>query len=101
MAKNNKNNIKPLSDNVLIKPLEAEERTASGIVLPDAAREKPQIGLVMATGPGHTNPEGKLIPVSVKIGQKVIYKKWGGDEVKVGTEEWMMVKEGDILAVID
>lgn len=101
MTKSNKINIKPLSDNVLVRPIEAETKTASGIVLPDSAKEKPQIGQVMATGPGSVNPEGKLIVMNVKIGQKVMYKKWGGDEVKVGNEEWMMVKQGDILAVID
>ncbi|MBI4098141.1 MAG: co-chaperone GroES [Candidatus Levybacteria bacterium] len=96
-----KTNIKPLSDNVLIKPLEAETKTPSGIVLPDSAKEKPQMGQVMAIGPGSVNDQGKLIPVNVKKGQKVMYKKWGGDEVKVGNEEWMIVKQGDILAVVD
>lgn len=91
--------IKPLFDNVLIKPVEAQERTASGIILPDTAKEKPQIGIVMATGPGKIE-EGKLIPVTVKEGQKVMYKKWGGNEVKVGNEEWTMVEEKDILAVL-
>jgi len=100
MAKT-KINIKPLGDNVLIKPLEAEVKTASGIVLPDSAKEKPQMGKVMATGPGHINPQGKLDPMSVAVGQKVMYKKWGGDEVKVGPEEWMIVKQGDILAVVE
>lgn len=94
-------NIRPLSDNVLIKPLEAEEKTASGIVLPDNAREKPQMGQVMAVGPGHRTPEGKVLPVSVKVGQKVMYKKWGGNEIKVGGEEWMLVEEKDILAVLN
>ena len=100
MTKASKINIKPLGDNVLIKPLEAEVKTASGIVLPDNAREKPQMGQVMATGPGSINDQGKLIPVGVKVGQKVMYKKWGGDEVKVGNEEWMIVKQGDILAIV-
>jgi chaperonin GroES len=100
MAKNTDPKIKPLFDNVLIKPLEAQERTASGIILPDSAKEKPQIGVVMATGPGKME-EGKLVPVSVKTGQKVMYKKWGGNEVKVGNEEWTMVEEKDILAVLE
>ena len=100
MAKT-KINIKPLLDNVLIKPLEAEERTLSGIVLPDSAKEKPQMGEVMATGPGLITPEGKRIEMNVKAGQKVMYKKWGGDEIKVGTEEWMIVKQGDILAIVE
>lgn len=94
-------NIKPLSDNVLIKPLEAETKTASGILLPDSAKEKPQMGLVMATGPGSINDQGKLIPVNVKTGQKVMYKKWGGDEVKVKNEDWMIVKQNDILAIVE
>ena len=93
-------NIKPLFDNVLIKPLEAEEKTASGIILPDSAKEKPQMGKVMATGPGTRDEDGKLVPMSVKVGQKVMYKKWGGNEVKVGNEEWTMVEQKDILAVI-
>ena len=93
--------INPLLDNVLIKPLEAEKKAASGIVLPDNAREKPQMGQVMAVGPGHRNPEGKVLPVNLKVGQKVMYKKWGGNEVKVGGEEWILVEEKDILAVLN
>jgi chaperonin GroES len=96
-----KNNIKPLFDNVLIKPLEAEEKTASGIILPDSAKEKPQIGEVMAVGEGVKDKTGKLIPVSVKVGQKVMYKKWGGTEVKVGNEEWTIVEQKDILATVN
>ncbi len=81
--------IKPLFDNVLIKPIEAEEKTASGILLPDSAKEKPQIGKVMAVGEGAFDEDGeKRIPVDVKVGQKVMYKKWGGNEVKVNGEEW-------------
>jgi chaperonin GroES len=93
-------NIQPLGDNVLVKPLEAEEKTASGILLPDSAKEKPQMGEVMSVGEGLTTPEGKLVPMKVKVGQKVMYKKWGGDEVKVNGEDWMIVKQGDILAVV-
>lgn len=93
--------IKPLFDGVLIQPLEAEEKTASGIILPDSAKEKPQVGLVMATGDGRVTPDGKIVPVKVKVGQKVMYKKWGGNEVKVGSEEWTIVEEKDILAVIE
>jgi len=99
MSSKVKSNIKPLFDNVLIKPLEAQERTESGIILPDTVKEKPQIGVVMAVGPGR-HEDGKLVQVSVKKGQKVMYKKWGGNEVKVGSEEWTMVEEKDILAVI-
>lgn len=93
-------NIKPLFDNVLIKPLEAETKTSSGIILPDSAKEKPQIGLIMAIGQGRKDDNGKIIPISVKVGQKVMYKKWGGNEVKVGTEEWLLVEEKDILAIV-
>ena len=100
MAKS-KINIKPIGDNVLVKPLESEVKTASGIVLPDSAKEKPQMGKVMATGPGQINPQGKLDPMNVKVGQKVMYKKWGGDEVKVENEEWMIVKQSDILAIVE
>lgn len=100
MAKNSDPNIKPLFDNVLIKPLEAQEKTESGIILPDTAKEKPQIGVVMAVGPGK-HEDGKLVPVSVKKGQKVMYKKWGGNEVKVSGEEWLLVEQKDILAVIE
>ena len=93
--------IKPLFDNVLVKPLEAEERTASGIILPDTAKEKPQVGQVMAVGPGATNDDGKVIPMVIKVGQKVMYKKWGGNEVKVDSEEWTMVEQKDILAIVE
>lgn len=99
MAKNSLN-IRPLFDNILVKPLEADKKTASGILLPDTAKEKPQIGLVMAIGPGSTNEDGKLIPTTVKVGQKVMYKKWGGSEVKVENEEWMMIEQKDVLAII-
>lgn len=91
----------PLFDNVLVRPLEPEQRTASGIVLPDSVKEKPQVGEVMATGPGTTDDHGKFIPVQVKAGQKVLYKKWGGNEVKVGTEEWMILEQKDVLAIVD
>lgn len=94
-------NIKPLFDNVLIKPLEAETKTASGIILPDSAKEKPQIGLVMAVGAGKLDKDGKKQPIAVKVGEKVMYKKWGGSEVKVGPEEWTMVGQDDILAIIN
>ncbi len=92
--------IRPLFDNVLIKPLEAETKTSSGIILPDSAKEKPQVGLIMAIGQGKKDDNGKIVPISVKVGQKVMYKKWGGNEVKVGTEEWLLVEEKDILAVV-
>lgn len=96
-----KMNFQPLFDNVLIKPLDAEEKLPSGILLPDSAKEKPQIGLVMAVGPGTTDDHGNQVKIVVKIGQKVMYKKWGGNEVKVNGEEWTMVEQKDILAIVN
>lgn len=96
-----KSNIQPLFDNVLVRPVDAEEKTASGIILPDSAKEKPQIGEVMAVGSGKVSPKGEKHPMVVKVGQKVMYKKWGGTEVKVGTEDWTIVGQEDILAVVD
>lgn len=93
--------IKPLFDNVLIAPLEPENKTASGIYLPDNAKEKPQIGEVKAVGEGVTDEHGHQIPMKVNVGQKVLYKKWGGQEVKIQHEEWMLVEQKDILAIVE
>lgn len=95
-----KMNIKPLFDNILVKPLKAEEKTAGGIYLPETAKEKPQIGEVMAIGEGAYDDKGKLIPMVVKIGQKVMFTKWGGNEVKIEGQEWKLVKQSDILAIV-
>jgi chaperonin GroES len=93
--------IQPLHDYVLIRPLEEENKTASGIIIPDTAKQKSQAGEVMAVGPGAYDRQGtKLMPMAVKVGQKVIYKKWGGEEVKVGNEEWTLTKDSDILAIV-
>jgi len=100
MTKTNGPTIKPLFDFVLIKPLVAETKTASGILLPDTVKEKPQIGEVMAIGPG-VFKKGVLTPMVVKVGQKVMYKKWGGNEVKVGMEEWMLVEQKDVMAIVE
>lgn len=91
----------PLFDNVLVKPLEPEQKTATGIILPDSVKEKPQVGRIMAVGPGGLDEKGNKVPMQVKVGQKVLYKKWGGNEVKVGAEEWMILEQKDILAVIE
>jgi len=93
-------NIKPLFDNILVKPIKAEEKTLGGIYLPESAKEKPQIGEVMAIGEGARDDNGKLIPMVVKVGQKVMFTKWGGNEAKVGNEEWKLVKQSDILAIV-
>lgn len=95
-----KANIKPLFDYVLVKPLEKEDKTASGIILPDTAKEKPQVGKVMAVGPGALSDDGKTLPMKIKVGQKVLYKKWGGNEVKVGSEEWILIEQKDVMAII-
>lgn len=95
------NSIKPLFDNVLIKPLDAETKTPSGILLPETAKEKPQIGQIMAVGPGGRDDKGNPIKMLVKPGQKVMYKKWGGNEIKVDSEEWLLVEQKDILAVVE
>lgn len=103
MAKtaNSGSSIQPLHDYVLIRPLEDESRTPSGIIIPDSAKQKSQAGEVVAVGPGAYDHHGtKLMPMAVKVGQKVIYKKWGGEEVKVGNEEWTLTKESDILAIV-
>lgn len=92
--------IKPLQDYVLIEPLEEEKKTEGGIYLPESAKEKPTVGVVRAVGPGRKDKAGKLIKISLKIGDKVYYKKWGGSEVKVKGKEWLLVEEKDILAVI-
>jgi len=101
MSKQKGPQIKPLFDYVLIRPLAQEDKTPSGIVLPDSAKEKPQVGEIMAVGPGAHNPEGKLMPILVKPGQKVMYKKWGGNEIKVGFEEWLLVEQKDIMAIVE
>lgn len=94
-------NVKPLFNNVLVQPSKAEEKLPSGIVLPDSAKDKPQMGVVVAVGPGAVDENGKIISMTVKKGQKVMYKKWGGNEIKVNGEEMMIVEEKDILAIVE
>ena len=89
--------LEPLGDRVIVEPSEGEEKTASGIVIPDTAKEKPQEGKVLAVGPGRYE-EGKLVPLEVKPGDIVIYSKYGGTEVKVGSKEYLILSERDILA---
>jgi len=92
--------LKPLCDRVVIKQLEAEETTQSGIVLPTQSQEKPQQAEVVAVGPGGV-VDGKEIKMEVKVGDKVIYSKYAGTEVKLGTDEFIIVKQSDILAVVE
>lgn len=89
--------LEPLGDRVVVEPAEGEEKTASGIVIPDTAKEKPQEGKVLAVGPGRYE-EGKLIPLDVKPGDTIIYSKYGGTEVKVGGKEYLILSERDVLA---
>ncbi len=93
-------NLKPLSDRVVVKHLEAEEKTKGGIILTAGAKEKPQEAEVIAVGPGAT-VDGKLVPMQVKVGDKVIYSKYAGTEVKLEGEEYVVVKESDILAIVE
>ncbi|HRN70640.1 MAG TPA: co-chaperone GroES [Candidatus Woesebacteria bacterium] len=96
-----KHGIQPLFDYVLIKPAKQDEVTASGIVLPESAvKEKPQMGEVMAVGEGFGSDDGRENKIIVKVGQKVLYKKWGGNEIKVGNEEWMLLEQKDIMAIV-
>jgi len=90
--------LQPLADRVLVKPIEKEEKTKSGIYIPDTAKEKPQEGKVLAVGPGKMSDEGKLIPLALKVGDTVIYSKYGGTEIKVDDEELIILRESDILA---
>jgi chaperonin GroES len=91
-------NLNPLADRVLVKPIEKEEKTKSGIYLPDTAKEKPQEGEVLAVGPGKISDDGKRIEMDLKVGDIVIYAKYGGTEIKVDDEELMILRESDILA---
>ncbi len=93
--------IRPLQDRVLVKRLEENTKTAGGIIIPDTAKEKPSEGLVEAVGPGMVSPEGKLIAMTVKAGDKVLFGKWSGSEVKVNGEERLLIKESEILGIIE
>jgi chaperonin GroES len=94
--------IKPLEDRIVVKPLDAEQTTASGLVIPDTAKEKPQEGEVLAVGPGRFDDEGeKRIPLDVKVGDTVLYSKYGGTEVKYSGEEYLILSARDVLAVIE
>ena len=93
--------IKPLEDRVLVQPLEAEQTTASGLVIPDTAKEKPQEGKVLAVGPGRVDDNGNRVPVDVAVGDVVIYSKYGGTEVKYGGDEFIILSSRDILAIVE
>jgi chaperonin GroES len=92
--------LQPLEDRIVVKPSEGEEMTASGLVIPDTAKEKPQEGEVMAVGPGRFE-DGNRVPLDVKVGDKVIYSKYGGTEVKVGGDELLILSARDVLAIVN
>ena len=93
--------IKPLEDRILVEPLEAEQTTASGLVIPDTAKEKPQEGKVLAVGPGRVDDNGNRVPLDVAVGDVVIYSKYGGTEVKYNGEEYLILSARDVLAVVN
>ena len=92
---------RPLHDRVVIRRLEGEEKTKGGIIIPDTVKEKPQEGEVIAVGPGARDESGKLIPVDLKAGDIVLFGKWSGSEVKIGDQELLIMKESDIMGVIE
>jgi chaperonin GroES len=92
---------RPLHDRVVVKRIEAEEKTAGGIIIPDTAKEKPQQGEVVSVGPGGRDEAGKLIPIDVKPGNRVLFGKWSGTEVKLDGVEYLIMKESDIMGVIE
>ena len=93
--------LRPLGDRVLVEPIEREEITASGIYVPETAKERPQEGMVVAVGPGRKDDDGKVISMDVKKGDRVLYAKYGGTEVKLEDKKYLILKETDILAILD
>ena len=92
---------RPLHDRVVIKRIEAEEKTTGGIIIPDTAKEKPQQGEVIAVGPGGRDESGKLVPIDVKVGDRVLFGKWSGTEVKLDGIEYLIMKESDLMGVLE
>jgi chaperonin GroES len=92
---------RPLHDRVLVRRIDAEARTAGGIIIPDTAKEKPQQGEIVAAGPGARNEQGQLVPLDIKAGDRVLFGKWSGTEVKIDGEELLIMKESDLLGVVE
>ncbi|MEX6725554.1 co-chaperone GroES [Parapedomonas caeni] len=92
---------RPLHDRVVVRRVEEDERTAGGIIIPDTAKEKPQQGEVVAVGPGARDERGELVPLAVAVGDRVLFAKWGGTEVKINGEELLIMKESDILGIVE
>ncbi len=93
--------ISPLYDRVLVKRLEGEEKTAGGIIIPDTAKEKTQFGEIVSTGPGRLDKEGKVKPLTVKVGDKILFGKYSGTEIKFDSQEYLIIKEDEVLGVIE
>ena len=92
---------RPLHDRVVVRRIEAEEKTAGGIIIPDTAKEKPQEGEVIAVGPGARDESGKLVPLDVKVGDRILFGKWSGTEIKLNGEDLLIMKESDVMGVIE
>ncbi|OWK21178.1 co-chaperone GroES [Mesorhizobium amorphae] len=92
---------RPLHDRILVRRIEAEEKTAGGIIIPDTAKEKPQEGEVIAVGPGARDESGKLTPLDVKIGDRILFGKWSGTEIKLNGEDLLIMRESDVMGVIE
>jgi chaperonin GroES len=92
---------RPLHDRIVVKRIDAEEKTAGGIIIPDTAKEKPQQGEVVAVGPGARNEQGQLVPLDVQVGDTVLFGKWSGTEVKIDGEDLLIMKESDIMGVLE
>jgi chaperonin GroES len=92
---------RPLHDRVVVKRIEEENRTAGGIIIPDTAKEKPMQGEVLAVGPGARNEKGEIVPLDVKVGDRILFGKWSGTEVKIEGEELLIMKESDVMGIID
>lgn len=94
-------NIRPLHDRLLVRRMKEEEKTAGGIIIPDTAKEKPQRGEVVATGNGRVSDEGKALPLEVKCGDQVLFSKYAGTDLKLGTEDYLMITESDVLGIFN
>jgi chaperonin GroES len=94
-------NIKPLSDHIFVEPLSEEKTTKAGIIIPDTAEEKPVTGVVVAIGPGRTTDDGKIIPMTVKVGDKILFTKYAPNEIKIDNKEYLVIREDDDLAILE
>jgi chaperonin GroES len=101
VLKENDMTFRPLHDRILVRRIEAEEKTAGGIIIPDTAKEKPQEGEVIAVGPGARDESGKLTPLDVKVGDRILFGKWSGTEIKLNSEDLLIMKESDVMGVIE